>query len=86
MPCNKEKMWKRVCEAWYSVALNVLEEPYNAIPSRTGDLIKAKREATIHRLYDLAYNVIVFHWNVFKVCCCLFYWNLFDIYIHMLSD
>ena len=26
MPSKKEEMWKRVCEVWYSVALNVLEE------------------------------------------------------------
>ena len=25
MPCKIEEMWKRVCKAWYSVALNVLE-------------------------------------------------------------
>ena len=24
IPCKEEKMWRRVCEAWYSVALNVL--------------------------------------------------------------
>ena len=24
LPCLKEKMWKRVCEAWYSVARKVL--------------------------------------------------------------
>ena len=48
MPCKKEKMWKRVCEAWYSVALNVLEEPYNAMSRRIADLIKAKGDATIY--------------------------------------
>ena len=36
-----------VCEAWYSVALYVLEEPYNAMPSRIADLIKAKGIATM---------------------------------------
>ena len=25
MQCKMVKMWRRVCEAWYSVALNVLE-------------------------------------------------------------
>ena len=25
MPCKIEEMWKRVFKAWYSVALNVLE-------------------------------------------------------------
>ena len=24
LPCLKEEMWKRVCDAWYSVAPNVL--------------------------------------------------------------
>ena len=24
LPCLKEEMWKRVCKAWYSVALKVL--------------------------------------------------------------
>ena len=42
MPSKKEEMWKRVCEAWYSVALNVLEELYNAISRRIADLIKTK--------------------------------------------
>ena len=26
IPCKREVMWDRVCDAWYSVALNVLEE------------------------------------------------------------
>ena len=47
MPCKKEKMWKQVCEAWNSVALNFLEELYNTMPSRIADLIKAKEDATI---------------------------------------
>ena len=51
MLCKKEER-KRVCEAWYSVASNVLEELYNAMPRRIADLIKAKRDATIYRLYD----------------------------------
>ena len=25
MPCKIEEMWRRVCKAWYSVALNVLK-------------------------------------------------------------
>ena len=40
LPCLKEDMWKRVCEAWYSVALNVLEELYNSMPRRIADVIK----------------------------------------------
>ena len=60
MLCKKEKMWKRVCEARYSVALSVLEEPHNAMPRQIADLITAKGDATIYRLYDVAYTVIVF--------------------------
>ena len=57
---KKEKMWKRVCEAWYNVALSVLEEPHNAMPRQIAEFIKAKGDATIYRLYDVAYTVIVF--------------------------
>ena len=46
MVCIIEEMWKRVCEAWYSVAPDVLEELYNLMPIRIVDLIKAKRGAT----------------------------------------
>ena len=46
MPFMKEDMWKRVCEAWYSVALNVLEELYNSMSRRISDIIKAKGGAT----------------------------------------
>ena len=42
----------RVCVAWYNVAPNVLVELYNAMPRRIADLIKAKRDATLYRLYD----------------------------------
>ena len=42
MPCRKKEMWKLVCEAWYSVAPNVLEELNNSMPTRITDLIKAK--------------------------------------------
>ena len=40
LPCLKEEMWKQVCEAWYSVALNVLEELNNSMSRRIVDLIK----------------------------------------------
>ena len=40
MPCNNE-IWKPVCEAWYSVAPNVLKE-LNSMPQRITDVIKAK--------------------------------------------
>ena len=46
MQCTKEEMWKRVCEAWYSVAQNVLEELYNPMTRRIADFIKAKGGAT----------------------------------------
>ena len=42
MPCKKEEMWKHVCEAWYSVAPNVLEELNNSMPRRIIDHMKAK--------------------------------------------
>ena len=83
MPCMKEDMWKRVCEAWYSVALNVLEELYNSMSRRISDLIKAKGGATNYWLYDVGV----------QVCCCGFiemylsntmllcsHWNVFNIY------
>ena len=38
----KKEMWKQVCEAWYCVALNVLEELNNSVPRRITDRIKAK--------------------------------------------
>ena len=63
MLCKKKKMWKRVCGAWFSVALNVQEELYNAMPRQIADLIKAKRDATIY--YDVAYTVIVFSLECF---------------------
>ena len=46
MLCNKKDMWKRVCEAWYSVAPNILEEHYNSIPRRVADLNKENVGAT----------------------------------------
>ena len=35
-----------MCEAWYSVRQNVLEDLNNSIPSRNEDLINAKEVAT----------------------------------------
>ena len=40
MPSLKEEMWKRVCEVWYSLVLNVLEELNSSMPRRISDLIK----------------------------------------------
>ena len=45
-PCEIEEMWKRVFEAWYSVALNVLVELYNYLLRRFADLIEANGGAT----------------------------------------
>ena len=42
IPCKKEVIGKPVCEAWYSVAPNVLKELDNSMPRRITDLIKAK--------------------------------------------
>ena len=44
--CKFEEIWMRVCEALYSVALNVLEELYNSMPRRIADLIEANGYAT----------------------------------------
>ena len=46
MPCLKEEMWKRVCEAWYSVASNVLEGLQDSMLRRIADLINTKGGAT----------------------------------------
>ena len=40
---KREVMWDRVCDAWYSVAPNVLEELYNSLRRRIVDIHKAKR-------------------------------------------
>ena len=40
MPCLKEETWKWVCELWYSVAPNVLEELNSSMQRRTADNIK----------------------------------------------
>ena len=62
MPCKKEDMWKRVCDAWKSVTPNVLEELYNSMPRRIADLIKAKESAAKYLLCDVSE----------QVCCCVF--------------
>ena len=38
MLCKKKDILKRVCEAWYSVAPNILEKLYNSMPRRIADL------------------------------------------------
>ena len=92
MLCKKEEVWKRVCESWYSVAPNVLEELYNAMPRWIANLIKAKRDATIYQLYDAGvhcYCVFIgmyLNYVVPLLTLLCFHWNVFDIYIQMLSD
>ena len=61
MRCKIEEMVKRVCEAWYSVALNVLEELYSSMPRNIADLIEANKDATKYWLYDVG-----------EQCCCVF--------------
>ena len=46
MPRQIEEMRKRVYEAWFSVALHVLEDFYNSMPKRIADIIEAKGDAT----------------------------------------
>ena len=46
IPCKRKEMWDKVCDTWYSVAPNVLEELYNSVPRRIADLYKAKGDAT----------------------------------------
>ena len=74
-------------EAWYSVRQNVLEELDNSIPSRNEDLIRAKECATntdfIGRIHSGM--LLFFHWNAFRYAV-VFYWNLFNIHIQILSD
>ena len=42
VPRLNEEMWKRVCEACYSVAQNVLDDFNNSMPRRIADLIKQR--------------------------------------------
>ena len=53
MLCKKKNMLKRVCEAWYSVASNILEELDNSMPRRIADLNKDKEGATKFCLNDV---------------------------------
>ena len=68
---------KRVCEAWYSVPQNVIEELNNSMPRRNADLIKAKGAATKYWLYDVGVSMLLcFHWNILKYVV-VFRWNAF---------
>ena len=65
--CLKEKMWKRVCEAWYSVAPNVLEEIYNSMPRRIADLItQGEVQRVLTLLYGRTGMFLCSNWKVFK--------------------
>ena len=46
MLCKKKDMWNRVCDAWYSVAPNILKGLYNLMLRRIADLDKENGGAT----------------------------------------
>ena len=71
IPCIKEELSMRVCEAWYGVALNVLEELHHSLPRSIADLIKAKGCNEILTLWCRRTMLLYFHLNVFKICCCV---------------
>ena len=54
-------MWKRVCEAWYSVAPYVLEDVHQLNGKEKLQKIE-KGGATKHQLHDLGV----------QICCCVF--------------
>ena len=63
-----------MCEAWYSVRPNVLEELNNLVPSRNEDLVKAKGDATNTDFIGSMHTgmLLCFHWNILKfVVVCL---------------
>ena len=77
-------MWKPVCEAWFSVAPNVMEE-FNI--SMQGELQILLKQREIQRNTDFMRRralLLCFLWNVFKVCYCVIHWNIFDTYIQLL--
>ena len=68
MLCKKEDMWKRVCEAWYRVAPNILEELYNLITRRIADFYKRKgrRNEILTLRCKRTRMLLRFHWNALK--------------------
>ena len=74
-------------EKWYSVRPNVLEELNNSTPSRNEGPIKAKVSATNTDFIGSMHTgmLLCFHWNVFKYVV-VFFWNVNNIHIQMLSD
>ena len=63
--CKRIVMWDRVCDAWYSVAPNVLEELNNSMPRRIANLYKAKKKQQITEFIMQAYK----HAVVFSLEC-----------------
>ena len=51
---------KPVCEAWYRVAPNVLEELNHSMPRKITDLIQAEGDTKNTDFMMLTYNVVVF--------------------------
>ena len=87
LPCLKEVMWKRVCEGWYSVALNVLEELNNSMPRRIADLMNYANRGATNTDYDVSIQVFSCVFNGMHLSMLLyFHWNVFNIHIQMLSD
>ena len=81
-------MWKRVFEAWYSVALNVLEELNNPMPRTIAERIKQmEMQRILNLIYDVGLQVCscVFNGMCLSMLLC-FYWNAFNIHIQLLSD
>ena len=82
-------MWKRVCEALYSVALNVLEEMYKSMPRKIADLIKqggGGGEKSTDFMMEAYRYIVMFSLDSIKVCCCVFI-EMYLIFIYkMLPD
>ena len=72
MLCLKEEMSKRVCEAWYSVAPNAVEELYNSKTRKIANriILVTKGMCNEYWLYDVGIHV----------CCRVF----IGIYLSML--
>ena len=79
-------MWKPVCEAWYSVAPNVLEEINNSMPRRITDLVKAKADTKKYRLYDVGVQCCYVFIRMYLKFVGVFYRNIIAIYIQLLPD
>ena len=84
MPRKKEEMWKLVCEVWYSVAPNVLEELNNSMPRRITDLIKTKIDTKKYLLYDVGVQCCCVFIRMYSKYVVVFHWNIFGIYIQLL--